>query len=91
MSQYILATRPVDGRHGRMEKVEGSGWRKRSLFTSLSNPATAEASKEMPSLNALSSCPDRMEMFFCTPKASKKARRMNFTSSSSTNVMTFSY
>ena len=48
MSQYILATRPVDGRHGRMEKVEGSGWRKRSLFTSLSNPATAEASKEMP-------------------------------------------
>ena len=86
----IRTTRPCSGRHGKTVSVEGSGCRNKSERASSPNPLTAEASKAMPVENARSISSGMIEMFFCAPYTSQKARRMNFTSSCSTYSKTSS-
>ena len=86
----MRTTLPFSGRQGSTEMVAGSGCRNRSECTAPPKPAMAEASKAMPYSKARSSSAGMMEMFFCLPKMSQKARRMNFTSSSATYCRTSS-
>ncbi len=88
ISQYILTTRPWLGLHGIKVNVDGSGCKNKSHCTSSPKPSIAEASKEIPSVKALSSSFGIIETFFCLPYMSKKASLINCTSSSRTNVNT---
>ena len=65
MSQNIRTTFPVFGRHGKTERVEASGCKKRSDFSGVSKSFTEEASKFMPSLKALGNWSAIIEIFFC--------------------------
>ena len=78
-------------RQGISVTVEGSGSRKRSLRMLSSNPAMELPSKATPSSKARFSSWGMIARFFCSPKISKKARRMNFTFSSSTRFRISSY
>ena len=68
MSQNILATAFVRGRHGRMVKVVGSGRAYMSLSSERTNPSIADPSKPMPRVRALSSSSTVTETPFSPPK-----------------------
>ena len=88
MSQKKRTTRPCDGRHGSTDSVDGSGNSSKSERLALAKPRMDEASIEMPSRNARDNSRGMMEIFFCVPKISQNARRMNLTSFSMTYCMT---
>ena len=88
MLQYILRALPPPGLQGSTEIVEASGKRKRSDSFTFMKPFTADASKEIPYLNALGSSSAIIAIFFSVPNMSQKARRTNFISFSSANCRT---
>ena len=75
ISQNILAAPGDSVRHGRIEKVEGSGFANISDSVTRANPSIAEPSKPMPSSNALSSSAGAIATDFKKPKTSVNHKR----------------
>jgi hypothetical protein len=88
ISQKNRTTLPWEGRHGKTDKVAGSGIKKSSDFVSSPNPLTDEASNDIPAPKAFFNSDGIIEIFFRLPKISQNASRMNFTSFSLMNSTT---
>ncbi len=74
-------------RQGSTESVEGSGKSNKSEASTFIKPAKADASNEIPSSNAFFNALGVIEIFFCVPKISQKARRINLISFSETKFI----
>jgi len=60
------------GSPGQMLKVDGSGCKNKSDFSTFINPKIEDASKDIPCSNALSSSWGMMEIFFGIPEYHKR-------------------
>ncbi|CAB5159055.1 unannotated protein [freshwater metagenome] len=75
MSQNMRAAPGDSVRHGKIEKVEGSGFANMSDSVTRAKPSIAEPSKPMPSSNAFSSSAGAMATDFKKPKTSVNHKR----------------
>ena len=77
ISQNIRAAPGDSVRHGRTEKLEGSGFANISASVTRAKPSIAEPSKPIPSANAFSNSAGAIATDFKKPKTSVNQRRTN--------------